>query len=416
MLKIGWSPGRLWMFFLLFNLLIAAVMGALLRLAYLYEFSWLDFVNFRHGHSHVALLGWVFLSLFSFSIYYFLPSDRAVHPRYNQLFIGLQFCVLGMLVSFPIQGYGAVSITFSTLHTILTYFFVYRFWNDLKKNDTTLLSVQLIRWSLAFLLISTSALWVLAATMAFGMKNSETYYLSVQFFLHFQFNGWFTFAILSFFFRQLEMEELIFDAGSKKIFLSFLISSCFLTYALAVAWANPKPIIFWLNSIGVSLQFVALVYFYKLLFPRRRSIQKTFSGWFQSLFVIALLSFTLKIAIQTFLLIPYVATIAYTIRNFVIGFLHLILLGSVSAFLIGLFLKKKWLPYTTKLTRWGVGAFIFGFLSTEIILFSQGILLWAALGFLPQYDLILCALSLFLPAGIALIFVDFLFALRKRSP
>src|SRR5690606_26234884 len=299
---------------------------------------------------------------------------------------------------------------------VLTYFFVYRFWRDLTETGNTApISVQLIRWSLAFLVISTSALWVLAASMAFGMKNSEAYYLSVQFFLHFQFNGWFTFAILSFFFRQLEMEGLIFDARSKKIFLSFLISSCFLTYALAVAWANPKPIIFWLNSIGVSLQFFALVYFYKLLFPHRCIIQKTFSGWFKSLFVIALLSFTLKIAIQTFLLIPYVATIAYTIRNFVIGFLHLILLGSVSAFLIGLLLKKKWIPHTTKLTRWGVVAFIFGFLSTEIILFSQGILLWAALGFLPQYDLILCALSLFLPAGIALIFVDFLLVARKRS-
>lgn len=45
--------------------------------------------------------------------------ERAVTAK-NKWFLAFQLSVLGMLFSFPFQGYGAISIAFSTLHIVLS--------------------------------------------------------------------------------------------------------------------------------------------------------------------------------------------------------------------------------------------------------------------------------------------------------
>ena len=54
-----------WVKYSIFNFLIATVYGAVLRLAYVFEIPWLDFKNLLHGHSHVAMMGWLYLALFT---------------------------------------------------------------------------------------------------------------------------------------------------------------------------------------------------------------------------------------------------------------------------------------------------------------------------------------------------------------
>ena len=45
----------------------------------------------------------------------FLAKEKQETKKYRYLFFLIQIAVLGMLFSFPFQGYAAVSITFSTL-------------------------------------------------------------------------------------------------------------------------------------------------------------------------------------------------------------------------------------------------------------------------------------------------------------
>ena len=105
----------------LFNFLIAALMGLALRFSFLESIG----INYRfltHAHSHVAMLGWVYLMLFTLFVHYFILNKTKVFYR---LFWLTEFSVLGMMLSFPIQGYAAVSITFSTLHILSSYYFAY---------------------------------------------------------------------------------------------------------------------------------------------------------------------------------------------------------------------------------------------------------------------------------------------------
>ena len=104
--------------------------------------------------------------------------------------------------------------------------------------------------------------------------------------------------------------------------------------------------------------------------------------------------------------IPELATVAYTIRNFVIGFLHLLLLGVVTAFLLGYAFEEGMLERRRRLTDLGAVLFLSGFIGSELVLFVQGAMFWGALGFLPLYYEGLFAISLLMPSGLLLILLS----------
>ncbi|HKK11450.1 MAG TPA: hypothetical protein VJ945_01360, partial [Flavobacteriaceae bacterium] len=139
----------------LINFCIAALLGLLLRYIYVNPLA----INYRfltHAHSHLAMLGWAYLMIYTFLVYYFVPKQKLV---YTKLFWLTEIAVLGMLLSFPFQGYAAISISFSTLHIFCSYYFVYRFWKDMSIENT--LVKNLVKTALIFMLISTIGVWCL---------------------------------------------------------------------------------------------------------------------------------------------------------------------------------------------------------------------------------------------------------------
>jgi hypothetical protein len=220
--------------------------------------------------------------------------------------------------------------------------------------------------------------------------------MAVQFFLHFQFNGWFIFTVLALFFRTLEEQEVDIPRKISNIFFLLLVISCILTYALAVAWSNPLPVIFIINGTGVIVQFMALVSLCMLLYGLRKEIHRTFNS-IERIFIYAALGcFVLKILIQTAIVIPHIAQMGYTIRNFVIGFMHLILLGVVTMGIFGFAFRQGILKYAA---RHGAMLVMLGFLVMELLLFVQGIMLWAAQGFMPYYYEAIFGASLLIHLG-----------------
>jgi len=178
----------------LINFFVAAMMGLALRFSFLGDIG----INYRfltHAHSHVAMLGWVYLMLYMLIIHYFVPNKKAV---YNWLFWLTELAVVGMMVSFPIQGYAAISISFSTLHILCSYYFVYLIWKHHKTQS--LATGRLLRASLLFMLLSTLGVWCLAPAVTMFGQASAFYQIAIQVFLHFQFNGWFLLAVIALFF------------------------------------------------------------------------------------------------------------------------------------------------------------------------------------------------------------------------
>ncbi len=397
----------------LFNLLLIATVGAILRLAFVTELPWLEYTNFLHAHSHLAILGWGFLGLFLLLQNTFLPEDKRQKKSYKRIFYGALFSLWGMFIAFLLQNYGLFSIGFSTLFLLWSYAFVWHFWRDLPKgqtDDQASISTLFIRSALLFYLFSTLALWALPVINILKLHGHPIYYMSIQFFLHFQFNGWFLFAIPGLFFKMAEMQHIRLSPNDIRRYWQFLLISCFLTYALAVTWTTPVSFIFWINSLGVLLQLAALYFLLKALRPGIPQVKAGLSPQNRRLFSVALASYILKILIQTVVVIPHVAVIAYTVRNYVIGFIHLILLGVLTSFTLSYAGFRQIIPAEHPLTRHGVQLFVIAFVSTEILLFLQGTLFWANLGFLPYYYELLFAFSALLPISIGMILLGLVFS------
>ena len=391
----------LWLRISLLNFLLAASLGALLRYAFVEEISWLKFYHVMHAHSHVAMLGWLYLALYALLIGAFLKPEQQAAPFYSRLFWVTELSVLGMLFTFPFFGYGPFSGGFSLLHVACSWLFIRRFWRDLGPDKA--FSARLVRTAFGFMVLSALGIFLLLVFAIGHLKHSGLFYMSVQFFLHFQFNGWFLFALLALFFKMLEDQGLVFDTRRLKSFYWLLVLAGFLTYALAVAWSEPHTGVFAFNSVGVLVQLAALGVFYQIVWPHRKAIAAPLDGWVKALLLLALICFSAKILIQTAVAIPFIAKAAYTIRNYVIGFFHLILLGMATSFILGCAIRKGALSDRNLLARLGLGFWVVGFLGSETLLLLQGTMLWAAMGFMPYYYEALFGVSVLIPVGVGLI-------------
>ena len=379
----------------LINFLIAALMGLALRYTHINSISF----NYRfltHAHSHVAMLGWVYLMLFTLIVYYFVPERKTI---YNRLFWVTEFAVVGMLVSFPLQGYATVSIAFSTLHIFCSYYFVYLVWKH-QKTDS-LVTRYLLRASLLFMLLSTVGVWCLGPAVSMLGQASAFYQIAIQFFLHFQFNGWFLIAVLAIFFHVLKIQ----NSKGFKYFFKLLIASTILTLALPIQWFVNHNVLIYINGIGVLLQIIMLFFFLKLIVPKLRTVLMKPSKLINFTLGFAMFCFVLKTVLNVLTLFPEFSTIVYQHRNFIIGFIHLVMLGVISGFLFVYILQSPLVTFNNVLNV-GIVTFVLGFMLTELILGIQGCMFYFGKGLLPNYYLLLFLSSLLLPLGIVLIIVN----------
>ena len=141
------------------------------------------------------MLGWIYMIVFVLIIRFFIPKEKRQKPIYNRLFWLTEFSVIGMMIAFPIQGYALFSIVFSTMHILLSYVFCRLVWKDSLRDKSP--SQRLVLVSILFMILSTFGVWCLGPAVSTLGKQSAFYQIAIQFFLHFQFNGWFILAILS---------------------------------------------------------------------------------------------------------------------------------------------------------------------------------------------------------------------------
>lgn len=248
-----------WILICFINFFIASLMGLCLRWMYVAPMERVNFQFLMHGHSHVAMLGWVYLMLYCLIFHFFVPKEKQQKPIYNRLFWITELAVVGMMIDFPMQGYAFASILFSTLHIFCSYFFCYLIKKD--ANLTTLPEKKMLRTALFFMIFSTLGVWCLGPIIGLLGKVSTFYQIAIQFFLHFQFNGWFLFAVLALF---IKLAKLIIEAEKFRLFYTLFVASTILTLALPVSWYLSNPVFYWLNALGVVLQLFLCVTFYTI--------------------------------------------------------------------------------------------------------------------------------------------------------
>lgn len=397
---------RTWMLWAVFFFLVASLFGLAMRYFYIGEVPLFEYKHLLHAHSHIALLGWGYLLLSGILVFSFI-ADPIRLKYYRKLLLLTVVAVLGMMLSFPVQGYGLFSINFSTMHLLVSYGFAFSFLKDLNKLPQTI-ATSLIRWGIYWMVLSSLGLWAIAPVAAILGKTHPLYSLSIQWFLHLQLNGWFVYILFGVLAHQLPDHFSSARYAAKT--LVGLHLSMLLTFALAVSWSTAHPALYYLNTVGVMMQ--AVVY-YLLIKPFWQNMIKG-NKWVNWLMILALASLTAKAVIQLALIIPAVSVVAYTIRMYVIGFLHLVMLGGISLGLAAIAIQKGWLPIGS-LSKWGWILLSIGFLLSEFLLLGQGTLLWLQAGFMPHYYMLLFLASLLFPLGLSFIGLD-LFSHSIKMP
>lgn len=389
-------------------LIIVGILGVFLRMLFFVPVEGVNFRYFLHAHSHVAFLGWIFNALFAGLIFAYIPEKA---KTYNLLFWLLQIAVVGMLFTFPIQGYAAASISFTTFHVFLTWWFTGKFWRDtLKTKPEHKLSLTFVRWSLFFMVLSSIGPFGLGVIMAKGLSDTPLANLAIYFYLHFQYDGWFSFAVFGMFLWLLENNNISLPLKSGKIFLLLMVVACIPAYALSTLWTQPAPWVYIVAFIAGFLQIIAAVYLFLFLKAVAARLRNTLGKNVKKLLLFALIAFYIKIVLQFLSAFPVIADLAYGVRNFTIGFLHIVFLGFVTVFLIGWLAQLKLVNLNNKVAQKGVWLFLSGFILSELLIFLQPLLFMKGI-MIPHYFELLCWISLLMPFGIGILYY---FSLHQR--
>ncbi|WP_271424886.1 hypothetical protein [Aequorivita sinensis] len=380
--------------------LLVALMGVLLRLFFVTPVQ-LNFKYILHAHSHTALLGWIYLGLTTL-IYKIFLSEAEKSKLYKRIFVFTNICILGMLVTFPFQGYALYSIIFSTLFLFASYWFTWFAIKNIPEHLKHRFSWKLVKASLWYLVFSSIGPWAIGGVMATLGTESIWYKTSIYFYLHFQYNGWFILALLGILFYILEEKSFLFKAEQLKSFFFLLNFAVIFTLFLSVLWFGPPKIIYVLGFIGAVAQILAFYELYILLKKQWSFLIKSFSPQGLLLFKIAGVLLVVKVFMQFFSAFPYMADLAYRLKDFVIGYLHLVFLGIVIPLMLA-FLNYFRLLNIPKSFLW---FFLVAFITTEALIFYKAFAFWLGLPFYQNYYILLAILSCLFPIAVGILFFN----------
>jgi hypothetical protein len=365
------SSLRRWLHISLLNLLIVAFIGVILR--YKIAFS-LPFINQKyllHGHSHFAFAGWITQVLMALLVQYLGQyKGEEVFKKYRWLLFGNCITAYGMLLFFPLQGYGFGSISFSTLSIINSYVFTIRYWKDLNAMTFKSTSHCWYKAALFFNVISSLGAFSLAYMMASKIMHQNWYLSAVYFFLHFQYNGWFFFAGMGLLVSKLE--KVVSAAKQLKIIFWLFCLACVPAYFLSALWMPIPIFIYWLVIASAIAQFAGWMMFVKLIRKNKEVLKPYFSRRGRPLLLLSAIALTIKLLLQLGSTHPALSQLVFGFRPIVIGYLHLVLLSVITIFILGYIVTMN-LLVTGKYFMVGVWVFISGIIVNEMLLMIQGV-------------------------------------------
>lgn len=361
---------RRWLQVSLFNLMLVALIGVILRYKIAYSLPVVNQKNLLQAHSHFAFAGWVSQALMALMVSYLAEKgNQAAFTRYRPVFYANLFTAYGMLLTFPFQGYALLSIIFSTLSIFVSYWFAIKFWRDLNRLAGNNTSVGWFKAAVLFNAISSIGAFSLAIMLATKNFHPEKYLASIYFFLHFQYNGWFFFACTGLLVNQLHK----YGANSTQLrqaFVLFMIA-CIPAYFLSALWLKVPIWVYILVVIAVVLQLAGWLLIIRTTKKILPGIKLQVPVITQRLFLLCAFALTIKLCLQAGSVIPSLSILAFGFRPIVIGYLHLVLLGVITLFIFAYIFTLKLIPLTS-LTKIGVVIFTTGIIINELLLMIQG--------------------------------------------
>jgi hypothetical protein len=253
-----------------------------------------------------------------------------------------------------------------------------------------------------FLILSSIGPYLLGIVMAKNLNDNIWYELSVYWFLHFLFNGFFFLVFLSLILSEIKKITSI-SAHKEKWFLYLMIGSIIPLYASFAIDSIQSVWVYILTFIGSAGQLIGVLFFYREII----SLVNSSKGFIQkSVIRIVLLSFFLKLVFQFLSSFPFMKDFIFNAKpTFIIGYLHLVMLGMFSLFFTWLLKRLAYVHNTNRYTI-GIILFIIGIVLSEVLLFTQGFMLHTWQTSVPNYYLLLYTTSALMPLGILFLIIN----------
>jgi hypothetical protein len=351
----------------LLSFLSITLMGLLMRAKVVFEMPWVVQKHLQLGHAFFALNGWVSFSLL-WLIWVMFRKKFACQSKLMPWLLGGQYMLSWVLFAVYLRhGMGYWSFLVEELMfawMILTAaHYIYLLF--------TLTSSRILRhWlfpALMFNVLAGAGLMYLAWHFMHRSLSMQQYLTGFYSYLHYQYNGWFLFGAMA-------LTTADWTTHKRSGGYAWIKALAFLTMAgilLSLLW-HPMPLWLYVFAIGVAIaQLLVWLRWIQLNQELLITESKKLGQPINWLLKLAGAAIVARMIFQILSTVPALEKIAFSFRPIVIAYLHLILLGVFSSFLLYWLIRQGWLP-NNRLVKICIWLFLSAFLSTESLLALQG--------------------------------------------
>jgi hypothetical protein len=133
-----------------------------------------------------------------------------------------------------------------------------------------------------------------------------------------------------------------------------------------------SKLIYCLVIASAIAQFAGWVMLVKLIFKNKATLLSHFTKRSRQVLALSAIALTIKLLLQLGSAHPALSQLAFGFRPIVIGYLHLVLLGVITTFILGYIISMNLLA-AGKYFMTGVWVFISGIIINEALLMLQGV-------------------------------------------
>ena len=387
-----------WIRLTLLSLLIVSSLGIILRYKIAFSLPFIHQKHLLHAHSHFAFTGWISQALMILMVGYLTKvTSTNFFKQFNKILATNLIVAYAMLISFALEGYGAISITLSTSSILIACWFAVAYVKALNKLPTKSVVHTCFKAALFFNIFSSFGAFALAIFMATKIMHANWYLAAEYYYLHFQYNGWFSIAGLGLLLSILD--QTIINKFKNNILI--LVAAVIPTYFLSTLWMK-MPM--WLYGVIVLASLAQLFIWVKILlqFIPMIKMDTRLTSVGKKILLLSAIACSIKILLQAGSVIPELSKLAFGYRPIVIGYLHLVLLGVITLFILGYLFSLSLIKINKKAII-GLVVFTIGIVLNELSLMLQGVSAIIGNNAIPFMNEILLAVACIMFSGLLLL-------------
>lgn len=360
--------------------------------------------NILHGHSHLALIGWLFAAAFLIFLYIY-RDDLKDKLQPKLIFITLIIVSLLMFFAFLYQGYAIFSIATSTLHIFVEYWAVIYIWMHIRKKDIPQAARLFIIGGIIANIVSSIGPYTLAYLSANKLTDLALFDVAIYFYLHFQYNGWLMLILIGLFIILLKRKNI--EVNQRLATWSFWIYfiALFPGFLISALWVGLGPVVETITAVASVAQWISIILLLIAILPALKLLKQKVPTITYRLFWITFILLIMKSTMELGLIYPPLADLVNNTRDVIIGYLHLTLLGFLTIFVFAI-LQMIELIRHGKFAVISFTVFLVGFFLNELLLFLRSFGLWTEWFTIPFYSELLFIAAVTLFVGVTLILMN----------